>query len=1155
MPFAVGLSLGINGWNSLIGAQIIPDTTLGPESSVVESSIINGIDVDQIEGGAIRRNFLFHSFEEFRIDEGQGAYFAQPDGIESILSRVTGANPSAIMGRLGVLGNADLFLLNPNGIVFGPNASLDIAGSFMATTVDGFEFADGTIFSAVNSEAAPLLTVNVTLGLQWGQDTGTIRVLSGQPNAAQAPLSVGQDLTLVAEDVRIERGLEAGGNMIVRSDAPIQLDGRFTTGGSLRFEQLDGRLGSVISDNGAVFQTARNFAVKDYTGVSLQVLAGGRVRIPGEIEINSASRAFNNSRVELSDGSAISLMGTTTPTVDIRAGLRLRSDTARSANARGDRDVIEVEPSGAATNTDIIIGTIRNPAGTIFLTNQFNSNPNLSGDINLDTVSTADFSGGGDITIDARGGITVRNIDASGGDRNAAINDFVSPTANARFINGNGGDINLFASGDIFMPHQSFLDSAGVRGGRIRLASDTAIIQEQAPDNLNLELPFWHQLSRISSSTLGLQKGKNILLSAPIINLGGNVYTSSYGSGDSGDLIITGENLSISQGLIVTLATEKGNAGTVDVDVEETISLGILDGLPPSLGSLSVSQNGGNAGDVTVEASSIEAINGGGIASVTIDFFDTGNVQGNTGDVTIITEHIHLSGFNPTPLPGTGTRTSSIVSQAELEAKGQGGNIIIATQSLNLSNGASVTTTLLGDGTAGDITINATEHITIDGAIFAEPIVEFSQPSSIDSQISLEATATGDGDGGTIIINTPRLELTNGGSITSESNGDGSAGSIDITVTDSIIVDGATLFAPDDTQFSRIAVVSGTDATGDAGEIQITSPMISVSNGGRITAASESLGEGGKIEIEGGRLLLDRNGRISAETVSNNGGDIILRFDDFISIRGSSQITATAGTGVGAGAGGDGGNITIDSDFIIAEPEGNNDITANAFEGRGGRVDITATGIFGLTPRSRDELESLFGTTASAQRGQFDPDNLPSSDITAISQANPTLDGVVAIESPDVEPIQPEMSAAIVEAPSINAICNAVTQGGSSFTVIGRGGISSAPTDPLNSASLWEDWYIAEPLVTASNAESNSLNQANVNQAYIGRHKTESHVMGPGRMAQAITSASLTEASLSEAQAWLTTDDGTVQLVLASTSTTLTSALSQQTDCRIFPTR
>ena len=112
---------------------------------------------------------MFHSFREFNIDEGRGGYFDNPAAIENIFSRVTGSNSSEIFGTLGVLGNANLFFLNPNGILFGPNASLDLKGSFIGTTADSIIFPDGKQFSATNPEAPPILTVNVQhpIGLQF----------------------------------------------------------------------------------------------------------------------------------------------------------------------------------------------------------------------------------------------------------------------------------------------------------------------------------------------------------------------------------------------------------------------------------------------------------------------------------------------------------------------------------------------------------------------------------------------------------------------------------------------------------------------------------------------------------------------------------------------------------------------------------------------------------------------------------------------------------------------------------------------------------------------------------------------------------------------------------------------------------------------------
>jgi filamentous hemagglutinin family protein len=137
-------------------AQITPDATLGNEASQVKP--IND-KVDRIDGGAVRGTNLFHSFKDFNVGEGRGAYFANPAGVENILSRVTGANPSNIFGTLGVLGNANLYLLNPNGIIFGQNAKLDIRGSFVGSAGGGVNFSDRTFFGVDKSQAAPLLTM------------------------------------------------------------------------------------------------------------------------------------------------------------------------------------------------------------------------------------------------------------------------------------------------------------------------------------------------------------------------------------------------------------------------------------------------------------------------------------------------------------------------------------------------------------------------------------------------------------------------------------------------------------------------------------------------------------------------------------------------------------------------------------------------------------------------------------------------------------------------------------------------------------------------------------------------------------------------------------------------------------------------------------
>jgi filamentous hemagglutinin family protein len=149
---------GILGGGGLVLAQIEPDGTLGTE--ITRDVIIRDILSDRIDGGTVRGANLFHSFEVFNVLAGRGVYFSNPDGIANILSRVTGNDPSEILGRLGVLGEANLFLINPNGILFGPNASLDIEGSFFATTADAIRLGNTGLFSATEPATSNLLAVN-----------------------------------------------------------------------------------------------------------------------------------------------------------------------------------------------------------------------------------------------------------------------------------------------------------------------------------------------------------------------------------------------------------------------------------------------------------------------------------------------------------------------------------------------------------------------------------------------------------------------------------------------------------------------------------------------------------------------------------------------------------------------------------------------------------------------------------------------------------------------------------------------------------------------------------------------------------------------------------------------------------------------------------
>ncbi|MCL2925379.1 MAG: filamentous hemagglutinin N-terminal domain-containing protein, partial [Trichodesmium sp. MAG_R04] len=241
--FPLSLSLGYLGVD-IPGAiaQLQPDNTLGKENSVVTPNInIKGIESDRIDGGAQRGANLFHSFQEFNIQQGRGVYFSNPDGVQNILTRVTGNNGSNILGTLGVDGKADLFFINPNGIIFGPEAKLDVQCSFYGATADSILFQNGFEFASSDPQAPPLLTVNVPIGLSLPENPGSILV-EGQGHN----ISLGfNSLTFIAKNSR-NRGLEVG------LDQTLALVGGdiFLRGGNLTSKGGRVELGSV--QNGVV---------------------------------------------------------------------------------------------------------------------------------------------------------------------------------------------------------------------------------------------------------------------------------------------------------------------------------------------------------------------------------------------------------------------------------------------------------------------------------------------------------------------------------------------------------------------------------------------------------------------------------------------------------------------------------------------------------------------------------------------------------------------------------------------------------------------------------------------------------------------------------------------------------------------------------------
>ncbi|MEA5488377.1 filamentous hemagglutinin N-terminal domain-containing protein [Pseudanabaena sp. CCNP1317] len=415
---------------------IAPDNTL-PINTLVNFNSAN--KTYTITGGTQVGGNQFHSFQDFSVPTRNTAHFDTAPTTVNAIGRVTGSNISNIDGILRTNGTTNLYLVNPNGIVFGANAKLDIAGSFSASTANSLKFSDGSEFSATNPQAPSLLNVNVPLGLQYG-NSNTGATISNRGNLSagrdltlnadkldlQGTLQAGRDLTLQAQDlVKIrdsstspfvavagrdllvqgnqsvdifalnnrQSGLFSGGNMLLRSPNSVIGDVHYYAGGNFKIEQLDGSVGNLESPNDPIIRSAGDVTFGLYQGSSLHILAGGRVNI-GTVIIFGADTIGNTinptntptlANVTLSNGETLTINGSARPTLDIRAGMNPSdigiagiTGTGTFTDPFGSFLVPPPSTNLASTGTGITVGDIAffAPNGVVLLTNNYK--PNIS---------------------------------------------------------------------------------------------------------------------------------------------------------------------------------------------------------------------------------------------------------------------------------------------------------------------------------------------------------------------------------------------------------------------------------------------------------------------------------------------------------------------------------------------------------------------------------------------------------------------------------------------------------------------------------------------------------------------------------------------------------------------------------------------------------
>ncbi|NHC33550.1 two-partner secretion domain-containing protein [Scytonema millei] len=1172
-------------------AQVVPDNTVG--------SAVSGISGGEqtITGGTRQGGNLFHSFDRFSVPTNGAAIFSNDLDIQNILSRVTGGSVSDIDGLIRANGAANLFLLNPNGIIFGPNARLDVGGSFIATTASSINFADGTQFSATPGTGAPLLTVSVPLGLQFGAGAGEIvnRSRSADSNDFVVGLQVqpGKTLGLIGGSINLEGGwlTARGGRIELGAVAAPGVVGINPDPSGFRFSfPTDLTLGDISLTNDSI----------------VNVSAGGG----GHISVNTRNlNLFGGSELVAGIGENQEVVGAVAGDIDVNAqGTIAIGGRSQRGFSSGVFNNVDEGGTGKGGNIDINTGSLSLTDSGVISASVFGTGN--AGNVNITAADSVSLDSS---TIFSR----VRE-NATGNGGNVAIKArSVELTNGARLTTstlgqGNAGSIDVRAQDTVSLNNSFLLSNVGssqgnpAKGnvGTIRIKAKTVLLNEgtqiaagffangqgnsgivsiEADDSISFSAS--EILTNTDFNAVG--NSSDILISAPTVSFtnGSLLKTSNAGQGNAGNITITAQSLSLSDSELVSnigslerqpakgdvgnirikaktvslnegtqieagfFANGQGNSGIVSIEADDSISFSasaILTNTDfnavgnssdiqisaPTVsftnGSLLKTSNAGqgNAGNITITAQSLSLSDSELVSN--IGSLERQPAKGDVGNIRIKAKTVSLNegtqieaGFFANGQGNSGVvsieaddsisfSASAILTNTDFNAVGNSSDIQISAPTVSFTNGSLLETSNAGRGNAGNVTITASDRITFDGSsVFSSlevggtgrggDITLKARSISLENNTSLTAGTFGEGDAGNVFLQADNFILLSSSyifsSVSPEAEGNG--GTIDIKAGSLSLTDGAQIIAAIEGHENKLSGGRGnggkviidvrdafsasgssgvfttvqTGAVGNGGTIDIKARSFSLSNNSRLNASNFGTGDAGNIIVNVRTLNLD-NGGILASSESGDGGDIRLQASKSVRLRKGSYITTEAGS---EGQGGNGGNITIDSPLVIAgqgEQEGNNDIFANAFNGKGGTIEINAQSIFGLNRIDGETLQSRLGTdTPTAEDFLNFLNNSSSNDVAAISLTNPSFSGTVSFNTADIDPSRDivELPTGLVDASSLVAAgCPSGAE--NRFTVAGRGGLPPAPADKLSPDALLTDWATLQTPETQNRA-------------------------------------------------------------------------------------
>jgi filamentous hemagglutinin family protein len=903
-------------FSSSSSADIIVDDSFGQAGSLAGPDYMIGDQIGQQIGGN-----LFHSFSVFDLFSNESATFTGPDTVDNIISRVTGGNESFIDGLLAsTIEGADMYFLNPAGVMFGPNAELDIQGSFHVSTADYLILSDGGRFDATNPSN---------------------RVLTVAPPAAFGFLGAPSDITIQESYLEVPEGETMsliGGNLnifnsnLYATSGVINLislasPGEVTWDGIYPIVDSFPKLGMIdITDTRSVserpsysFNPDLVVGNIDVSGTDTSESGAGYIFIRGDGFVTDRSFVFADT-FGSAPGGGIDIR------IDGDTELTNSSFIIAETNGDGDGGNIEVQ-----TGTLTIIDGSGISTGSRGAGEGGSLNVRVSGDLSISGSDSGIFSiarGSGssgsiyinapDILIDESGLIQSLTLgDGNSGDITLDVNNLTllngsQIDGSCRAGSGSGGDLTITATDTVSLagsdsfgfPSAIFSNSfAGGNGGSVSINTVNLYVTGGAQIDVGTRFG-----STGSGGDLTISATDTVSISGTdIFGTRSGLFSNTFGEGDSGNISVATTSLFLDDDAKISANTsDVGNAGNITISAVDYFS---WDGLLQSL-----TMGAGNAGSMLLEVENLTLLNSAQI--------DVGNRVGSTGsggDLTIIaSDTVALSGTD-----SSGNFPSAIFSNTY--GSGDGGSVSINTANLYVTEGAQIDvgTRSGSTGSGGNLTITAMDTVALYGIDI----------NGIGSK--LLSNTRGEGDGGGISITAPELWILDGGIFASTSSV-GNAGRVEINAGDFTVVDGL--------------IHSTTSGAGNAGGIVIGVENLTLLDGGQIdvSAREGSTGNGGDLNITAdGTIALsgeDATFTFPSAIFSNtsgegSGGRVLINTND-LHITDGAQIDV----GTRVGSSGNGGDLTINATGEVSIEDTSSGILSNSLgTGDGGSISIFAT--------------------------------------------------------------------------------------------------------------------------------------------------------------------------------------------------------------------